>query len=130
MPGNAGGRVYPMVIKTFNINTIYTKKLEFAIFNFVPQQRLEESMQVIFQSPWTLLLLFAAMGLMAYSVIAPMSTRARKSRKLPEAGRTSELSEAETTRELPAARVPLPVPSVTERTTQLIATENARTPHE
>ena len=44
------------------------------------------------------LLLFVAMGLMAYSVIAPLGERAAKSSKLPGSGRTSELSETETTK--------------------------------
>ena len=69
------------------------------------------------------LLLFMAMGLMAYSVLAPMGERASRSRKLPGSGRTSELSEAETTKALPGAGVPIPAASITERTTQLIATE-------
>ena len=76
------------------------------------------------------LLLFMAMGLMAYSVLAPMSERASRSKKLPASGRTSELSETDTTRELPAAGVPIPAASITERTTQLIATEKVSTPPE
>ncbi|HKB67120.1 MAG TPA: hypothetical protein VKC61_14785 [Pyrinomonadaceae bacterium] len=46
------------------------------------------------------------------------------------AGSTSELSQTGTTKELPAARVPVPVASVTERTTQLIATEKVGTRRE
>ena len=76
------------------------------------------------------LLLFMAMGLMAYSVIAPLGERAAKSSKLPGAGGTSDLSEAASTKELPAARAPIPVASVTERTTQLIATEKVSAPRE
>jgi flagellar biosynthesis/type III secretory pathway M-ring protein FliF/YscJ len=76
------------------------------------------------------LLLFMSMGLMCYSVLAPLRERAANSRKLPGSGRTNELAETETTKELPAARVPVPAGSVTERTTQLIATEKAGTPRE
>jgi hypothetical protein len=68
-----------------------------------------------------------AMGLMCYSVLAPLRERAANSRNLPGSGRTNELAETETTKELPPARVPVPVGSVTERTTQLIATEKAGT---
>lgn len=75
------------------------------------------------------LFLFLAMGLMCYSVLAPMRDGGSRSRKLPASGKTSELP-AETTKELPAARVPVPIASVTERTTQLIATEKAGTPRE
>ncbi|MGH9873364.1 MAG: zinc ribbon domain-containing protein [Pyrinomonadaceae bacterium] len=74
------------------------------------------------------LLLFMAMGLMCYSVLAPLHERASNSKKLPESDRTGELPETETTKELPPARVPVPVASVTERTTQLIASEKAGTP--
>lgn len=34
--------------------------IEFAIFSLVPQERLLASMQILFQSPWTMLLLFGA----------------------------------------------------------------------
>ena len=78
-----------------------------------------------------LLLLFVGMGIMFYGgVLAPMRDRASSSRKLPGLGSTNELPETENTKELPAARVPVPVASVTERTTQLIATEKAGTPRE
>jgi hypothetical protein len=77
-----------------------------------------------------LFLLFMAMGLMCYAVLAPMRDRASSSKTLPGPGSTSELPETETTRELPAARVPVPVASVTERTTQLIATEKVGTPQD
>jgi len=77
-----------------------------------------------------LLLLFMGMGIMCYGVFAPLRERASSSRKLPGLGATSELPETETTKELPAARVPVPVASVTERTTQLIATEKVGTPRE
>jgi hypothetical protein len=77
-----------------------------------------------------LLLLFMAMGLMCYAVLSPLRDRGSSSRKLPGPGSTSELPETETTKELPAARVPVPVASVTERTTQLIATEKVSTPRE
>lgn len=78
-----------------------------------------------------LLLLFVGMFIMFYGgVLAPMRERASSSRNLPGPGSTSELPETETTKELPAARVPVPVASVTERTTQLIATEKVGTPRE
>ena len=78
-----------------------------------------------------LLLLFVGMFIMFYGgVLAPMRERASSSRKLPGLGSTSELPETETTKELLAARAPVPVASVTERTTQLIATEKAGTPRE
>jgi hypothetical protein len=74
-----------------------------------------------------LLLLFVGMGIMFYGgVLAPMRDHASSSRKLPGLGSSSELAETEATKELPAARVPVPVASVTERTTQLIATEKVR----
>lgn len=76
-------------------------------------------------------LLFLAMGLMAYSVLAPMRGGASSSRKRPGSDRTGKLAATGTMRELPPARVvPVPVASVTERTTQLIATEKADTPRE
>jgi predicted RNA-binding Zn-ribbon protein involved in translation (DUF1610 family) len=70
------------------------------------------------------LLLFLAMGLMIRGMLPAMRDSASRSKKLPTSARTtSELSEAEATKELPSARVPVPVASVTERTTQLIAME-------
>lgn len=77
-----------------------------------------------------LLLLFIGMGVMCYGVFTPQRERASGSRKLTGLGSTSELPETEITKELPAARVPVPAASVTERTTQLIATEKAGTPRE
>lgn len=77
-----------------------------------------------------LLLLFVGMLIMLFGVLAPMRDRASSSRKLPGPGSTSELPKTETTKELPSARVPVPVASVTERTTQLIATEKVGTPPE
>jgi len=74
--------------------------------------------------------LFVGMGVMFYGVLAPMRDRASSSRTLPVPGTTSELPQTETTKELPAARVPVPVASVTERTTQLIATEKVAAPRE
>jgi len=77
-----------------------------------------------------LLLLFLGMGIMSYGLLATMRDRASSSRKLPGPGATSKLPETEITKELPAARVPVPVASVTERTTQLISTEKVGTPRE
>jgi hypothetical protein len=72
-----------------------------------------------------LFLLFMGMAIMLYGVLSPMRDRASKSSKSLDPGRTGELHEAETTRELTSARVPVAVPSITERTTQLIATDHA-----
>lgn len=78
-----------------------------------------------------LLLLFVGMGIMFYGgVLAPMRDHALSSRRLPAPGSASKLPETEITKELPAAGVPVPVASVTERTTQLIANEKAGTPRE
>jgi hypothetical protein len=78
-----------------------------------------------------LLLLFVGMGIMFYGgVLLPMRDRPSSLSKLPGPGSTSELAQTGTTKELPAARVPVPVASVTERTTQLIATEKVGTPRE
>jgi hypothetical protein len=77
-----------------------------------------------------LFLLFIGMGVMLYGVLSQMRDGVSSSRKLPGLGSTSELPETETTKELRPASVPVPVASVTERTTQLIATEKVRTPRE
>ena len=79
------------------------------------------------------LVLFMAMGLMCYSVLTPLREGAPSSRKIFGTARTAELPkfpEADTTKELPAASVPVPVGSVTERTTQLIANEKIAPPRE
>lgn len=73
-----------------------------------------------------LFLLFVGMGIMLYgAVLSPMRDGGLAAREFPRAGSSEELSEAETTKELPPANVPVPLPvaSVTERTTQLIATD-------
>lgn len=73
-----------------------------------------------------LFLLFLGMGIMLFGALSPMRDHhALQARKTLPPKQTGELHEAETTRELPAARVPVSVPSITERTTQLIATEDA-----
>lgn len=77
-----------------------------------------------------LLLLFLGMGIMCYGLLATMRDHALSSRKLSGSGSTSKLPETEITKELPAARVPVPVASITERTTQLIAVEKVGTPRE
>jgi zinc ribbon protein len=72
-----------------------------------------------------LFLLFIGMGIMVYGVLSSMGALASKSMKVLDPASTVELHEAEATNELPPARVPVSVPSITERTTQLIATEDA-----
>jgi hypothetical protein len=67
-----------------------------------------------------LLLLFAGMGVMVFGLFSAMRDHASKPRKGLDRGRTGELHEVEETKELRSARVPVSVPSVTERTTQLI----------
>lgn len=71
------------------------------------------------------LFLFLAMGLMSYAVLSAARDGSSSSRKLKSPFRTGALRETETTKELPPARVPVPVASITERTTQLIANEDA-----
>jgi cytochrome c biogenesis protein CcdA len=75
-------------------------------------------------------LLFLAMGVMFFGVFTPTRDNASKPGKVSGPGRTGELPEAEATKELPSARIPVPVPSITERTTQLLATEEAGKPRE
>jgi hypothetical protein len=70
-------------------------------------------------------LLFMAMGWMCYAVLSTIREGPPASTKFPPLGRTAELTEAEDTKELPPARVPVPVASITERTTQLIAADDA-----
>ena len=72
------------------------------------------------------LLLFLAMGLMCYGALSTIRESPPGPRKFPPLGGTGELPEAEDTRELPPARVPVPVASITERTTQLIAADDKR----
>jgi hypothetical protein len=72
-----------------------------------------------------LFILFIGMGIMLYGVLSPMRDRAFQSRKVLDPGSTGELHEAVTTKELTSARIPVPIPSITERTTQLMATEGA-----
>lgn len=76
------------------------------------------------------LLLFLAMGLMFYRVLTRKRDGGSRSRMLPGFGRSSELQEPEIAKELPSARFPLPVASVTDRTTQLISTEKTGMPRE
>lgn len=71
------------------------------------------------------LLLFISMGLMCYSVLAPMRERALRSGKFLRDGDTSELPPTEALEDLPPARVPVPAASITERTTQLMSTQKA-----
>jgi hypothetical protein len=68
-----------------------------------------------------LLLLFAGMGVMFFGALSLKGEGALKSTKVLDPGQTGELYKVEETKELSSARVPASVPSVTERTTQLIA---------
>jgi hypothetical protein len=68
-----------------------------------------------------LFLLFAGMGVMFFGALSLKGDRVLKSTKILDPGRTGELHEVEETKEFSSARVPVSVPSVTERTTQLIA---------
>lgn len=71
------------------------------------------------------LLLFLAMGLMTFAVLSPMRDGSPSSRKFPRSAGTGELPETDITKQLPSARIPVPVASITERTTQLIAADDA-----
>lgn len=72
-----------------------------------------------------LFLLFLGMGIMLFGALSPMRDhRALQSRKALPPRLTGELHEAEATKELASARVPVSVPSITERTTQLIANKD------
>jgi len=70
------------------------------------------------------LLLFMAMGWMCLAALSTIR-EGPASRKLPLLGQTGELPKAENTKELPSAHIPVPVASITERTTQLIAADDA-----
>ena len=74
--------------------------------------------------------LFLGMALMFDGALSQMRAGAWKSRKLPPShpDLPAELPETEATKKLPAARVPVPLASITERTTQLIAIEDAGKP--
>lgn len=73
-----------------------------------------------------LLLLFMGMAIMVFGILSSMRDFGSKSMKGGDGQRTGELHEAEVTKELPPARVPVPVASVTERTTQLIQNQDAK----
>jgi hypothetical protein len=74
-----------------------------------------------------LILLFSGMLIMLFGMILfPMRDQVLGSRKLPKLASTNALPKTETTRELPSARIPVSVPSITERTTQLIAKEPSK----
>jgi hypothetical protein len=69
--------------------------------------------------------LFMGMGVMCYGLFSAARAGAMKPGKLPQPDQQGELTQTEVTKELPSARVPVPVASITERTTQLIANEDA-----
>jgi len=77
-----------------------------------------------------LLLLFLGMGIMVFGILSSLRDLASKSTKVLDRDRTGELPEAEVTKALPPAGVPVPVASITERTTQLIPTQSASKSHE
>jgi hypothetical protein len=69
-------------------------------------------------------LLFISMGWMCYAVLSPMRDPLSRSRKFRALGMTGELPETANTTELAPARVPVPIASITERTTQLISADD------
>ena len=66
------------------------------------------------------LVLLGGTAAAAYGVMSAMRDGVSPSKKLPEAFEPTALSEPDTGNDLIEARVPLAVPSVTERTTELI----------
>jgi hypothetical protein len=64
------------------------------------------------------------MAAMAVAVLSPFRDGFPASRKISRVAGTGELPETEITKELPSARIPVPVASITERTTQLIAADD------
>jgi hypothetical protein len=77
-----------------------------------------------------LFLLFIGMGIMFYGLLSAMRGSTSQSSRVLDAGGTGELHEAGATKELTSARLPVSVPSITERTTQLLATEDVDKPRE
>ena len=71
-----------------------------------------------------LLLLFLGMGIIVFGILTSLRDFASKPTKVLDRDPTAELQEAGATKELPAAGVPVPVASITERTTQLIPTQD------
>jgi hypothetical protein len=77
-----------------------------------------------------LFLLFLGMGIMLYGLLSAMRGSAAQGSQVLDAGPTGELHEAEATRELTSPRIPVSIPSITERTTKLLATEDVAKPRE
>jgi hypothetical protein len=70
-------------------------------------------------------LLFLAMGWMCYAALSTMRGSSPASVRFPRVDGTGELPEMDITKELTSAHIPVPVASITERTTQLIAADDA-----
>jgi hypothetical protein len=70
-------------------------------------------------------LLFLSMGWMCYAVLSPMRDGSLNSNRFPRRVQPEELPRTDITKELPAARIPVSVASITERTTQLISADVA-----
>jgi len=77
-----------------------------------------------------LFLLFLGMGIMLYGLLSSMRGSVAQGSQFLDAGPTGELHEAEATRELTSPRMPVYIPSITERTTKLLATEDVAKPRE
>lgn len=69
------------------------------------------------------LLMLGGTGMAAYGVISSLGKGASPTQKKIIAGTQARLEQADTTRELSSEKIPLSVPSVTERTTQLIGND-------
>jgi hypothetical protein len=76
----------------------------------------------------TSVLFLTGVGLATYGVLSAIGKGVSLSGKKSANSPPDELQKASTTRKLSDAGIPIPVPSVTERTTQLI--ENERKSHE
>lgn len=70
----------------------------------------------------SLIFLLGGTAVAGYSIFDAVRSSTKPALPRPRVSK-AEISQAETTNELLEERIPVPVPSVTERTTQLIATE-------
>lgn len=71
----------------------------------------------------SLIFLLGGTAVAGYSIFDAVRSSTKPALPRPRVSK-AEISQAETTNELLEERIPVPVPSVTERTTQLIATES------